>query len=97
MAIGDSRPQIVVLPPQGINSQPAMDPSDSRPQYVVIQNGTQPTMVPMDPEINSRSRYKIAGPSRSILSLISVLCLKSIHNVRLLQKCICFDPTQLRC
>ena len=44
---------------------------------------------------NSRSRYKIAGPSRSILSLISVLCLMSIHNVRVLQKCIGFDPTQL--
>ena len=54
-------------------------------------------LLELSSRFNSRSRYKIAGPSRSILSLISVLCLKSIHNVRLLQKCICFDPTQLRC
>ena len=77
MAIGDSRPQIVVLPPQGINSQPAMDPSDSRPQYVVIQNGTQPTMVPMDPEMKKMEKARIEKlfpkKTRLILSILQLV------------------------
>ena len=77
MAIGDSRPQIVVLPPQGINSQSAMDPNTSRPQYVVIQNGTQPTMVPMDPEMKKMEKARIEKlfpkKTRSILSILQLV------------------------
>ena len=75
MAIGDSRPQIVVLPPQGI--QPAMDPNASRPQYVVIQNGTQPTMVPMNPEMKKMEKARIEKlfpkKTRSILSILQLV------------------------
>ena len=60
MASGESRPQIVVLPAQSTHPQPAMNPvGDTRPQYVVIQNGTQPTMVPMDPELKKMEKARI--------------------------------------
>ena len=60
MASGESRPQIVVLPAQSTHPQPAMNPvGDTRPQYVVIQNGTQPTMVPMDPELKKMEKARV--------------------------------------
>ena len=60
MASGETRPQIIVLPAQSTNPQPAMNPvGDTRPQYVVIQNGTQPTMVPMDPELKKMEKARV--------------------------------------
>ena len=78
MASGESRPQIVVLPAQSTHPQPAMNPvGDTRPQYVVIQNGTQPTMVPMDPELKKMEKARIEKlfpiPTRLYLSTLHLV------------------------
>jgi len=78
MASGESRPQIVVLPTQSTNPQSAMNPvGDTRPQYVVIQNGTQPTMVPMDPELKKMEKARIEKlfpiPTRLYLSTLHLV------------------------
>merc|ERR1712156_640751 len=78
MASGESRPQIVVLPAQSTHPQPAMNPvGDTRPQYVVIQNGTQPMMVPMDPELKKMEKARIEKlfpiPTRLYLSTLHLV------------------------